>query len=122
MIALKAVLAFIKKWWKFILFPIGVIVWFIGRASGKTTVVVASPALEEHAELQRKLDEQTAQKKAAAEVTRKSRDAAIQDRHEATMGESHQRAEKAVEAYSTEPIDLTEYLKRVGKDVRQQKN
>lgn len=115
---LKAAGAWVASHWKWFLFPLGVITWLIGRASGKTVVQVQSPELEEHFELSKKLDKEAAKKTIEAA---KKRDASITTADNTAAAETKRVQAEATERAAklqSDPVALNDFLKKVGKDVR----
>lgn len=113
---LKAAGAWVASHWKWFLFPLGVITWLIGRASGKT--VVQSPELEEHFELRQKLDKEAAQKTIEAA---KKRDASVTAADNTAVAGTKRVQVEATERAAklqNDPVALNDFLKKVGKDVR----
>lgn len=118
MTTVLAVWAWLKKWWKVLVFPIGILLWFAGKAMGKTTIKVASPELVEHMELRQKLDEEAATKRAEASVERDSSVRAIEKEHAAKVSAAQADATARVPELQQSPDSLTAFLKKAGKDAR----
>lgn len=117
MIAFATAWAWLKKWWKWLLLPIGAGLWLLGRATAKTKIVVASPELQEHAELEQGWAAEADQKKTTAAVEKRIRDELIEKDYTESMEKVHQKVEDASAGLENDPILLTNYLKKAGKNV-----
>lgn len=115
--------AWIKKWWKWLLPVVGAGLWVLGRATAKRQIVIPSPELQGHAELEVEQNAFAEQKKAVIAAEKEKREHEIDVTYEDSIRESREVAEAKVIELSNEPIELNEYLKKVGRDVRsKQKN
>jgi len=108
--------AWLQKWWKVFLFPIGILLWFAGKAMGKTTIKVASPELVEHMELRKKIDDEAIAKRTEAGVKRDEELKAIEDEHSAKVREAQAEATARTAELRQSPDSLTAFLKKAGKD------
>lgn len=106
----------LQKWWKVLVFPIGILLWFAGKAAGKTTIKVASPELVEHMELRKKVDDEAATKRVEAGVKRDAELQAVEDEHSAKVRAAQEAATVRTAELQQSPDSLTAFLKKAGKD------
>jgi hypothetical protein len=110
--------AWLKANWKWLLFPVGLLLLLVGRASAKREVTVVSPGLVEHEEVEKKLDEEAAAKKQAADEKAQQQLSGIEASRSATVASETQKQMDAAAAVRDDPDALNDYLKNVGKDMR----
>lgn len=108
----------LKKNWKWLLLPIGLLLWFIGRSSGKREVTVTSTALGEHEAMARQLDAEAAQQKATADAKESSALAGIAANQSAQTAAATQKQIDAAAAAEGDPYKVNSLLLDVGKDMR----
>jgi uncharacterized protein YhaN len=115
---LKAVGAWVVRNWKWFLFPLGVLVWLVGKASAKTTVQVRSPEIEGHQALEWELASRTDGK--IKELTeKKAADMGIINQNFEQVSKRLDEAEaRKAQALQKDPEALTEFLKGVGREQR----
>lgn len=110
--------AWVKRNWKWLLFPIGVLAYVVGRATAKTNVTVVSPGLVEHEEVKNKLDAEAAQKKHEADVQATEQLAAIETARKAAVDAERQKQVSRIDEVQGSPEKVTDLLKQIGKDIR----
>lgn len=110
--------AWLKKYWQWLLFPVGILLYVIGRSSAKTNVTVVSPGLTEHEAVKDKLDTEAARQKQQAdrEAQRQLSDIEMQ-RRVAEDVETNRQVSEIKEAQG-DPQAVNDLLKKVGKDIR----
>lgn len=108
----------LKRNWKWLLLPVGIVIWLVGRLMARKTVVVESSALGEHAEVERKVEAQAEEKKAELAQEREAQLAGIAAEHAAkstSITQQHVAEAAATEGDSEKVNDL---LSQVSKDMR----
>lgn len=110
--------AWLKKNWKWLLLPIGVAAWFLGRASAKKTIVVTSPELTAHDEFRAGVEAETREKLEQAESERRQAHVRIEVQKDERLHELDAEAERKTAELQQDPEAINDFLKKVGKSVR----
>ena len=115
---LKAAGAWILRNWKWFAFPLGVLFWFAGKASAKTTVQVRSSEIEGHQALEWELAARTDDK--VKELTEKKQEQTdiINQNFEQVSKRLDDAEARQAEALKKDPEALNEFLKGVGREHR----
>lgn len=111
----------LKRNWKWLLLPVGVVLYLVGRASSKKEVSVLSPGLVAHEEVKAKLDAEAAQKKQAADEKAAAQLSGIEANRSAKVSSETQKQVDEIEAVQGDPAKVTDLLKNIGKDIREGK-
>jgi hypothetical protein len=116
---LHRVWAWLKKYWKYLLFPVGLILGAIAMFSGRREVgdVVAPGEVETEDERTKASDEAKAKAAAAAESKRKALED-IEREHFETLEKLTKDQRAQVKELREDPDKLNEFLLGVGKEVR----
>jgi len=113
----------LKKYWKWILFPIGilgmVITYFIGRSSKKTKVEVISPVEKEADDMVKKEQAEADKKAAEAKKERDEKVAQLEKEHAETIKEFNDELRDKYEEIKDDPDKVSEFLLNVGKSMRE---
>jgi hypothetical protein len=113
----------IKKNWKWLLFPIGALLgligFFWGRGSKKTDVHVASPVLADAETIRREAEEKAQEDIRKAEEEHKKEVARIESEYKETIAKLTDDQKTKVDELRSDPDKLTAFLLSVGKDIRQ---
>ncbi len=116
---MHATWAWLKVNWKWLLFPVGALLYFIGRAAArKEYVVVVSPELVAHQEVKGKLDAEADAKRQEADSKASGQLAGIEAERSAKAASETQKQMDAVDAVQGDPAAVSDFLKQVGQDVR----
>ena len=107
----------LKKYWKWLLFPLGIIIFILGYSSRKKITVTSSELLG-HAEEKKKLDDEAARQLGTARADRDVKLAGIQKEHEATVAKLTRKQRDEMEELREDPDKLNDFLLGVGKDIR----
>lgn len=110
--------AWLKKYWTWLLFPVGVIIYLIGRSQGGVRVV---PDREESDAAQRLKEKVEAEKQEVLnEVAREraERSEAIIRGHQETIRSLTEAQKDEMSDLLRNPDELNEYLLRVGREIR----
>lgn len=118
MIALKKAYAWVVVHWRWLLLPVGVLLWLLGRGSKQTKVVVASPELTAHEEVDRQLEARAAAKVQAAGVKRDDDLATAETQRTAALQATEEGARQQAVDLQNDPTRVTGFLEQVGRDVR----
>lgn len=110
--------AWLKRNWKWLIFPVGVLVYVIGRASSNKSTTVVSPELVGHQKVKEKLDAEAAQKKLDADEKAAAQLSEIAKDRSSTAASETQKQVDAVKAVQGNPEKVSDLLKQVGKDIR----
>jgi hypothetical protein len=112
-----AFLTWLKKHWKWLLFPVGVLLWFLGRA-GQRKVVVASPELVKHFEERQRIDAEADKQIKAAAVVKNEALAKTEAEFTRSVQAVEVRAVERAEAVQGKPEAVNDLLLKVGQSVR----
>lgn len=113
--------AWLKLNWKWLIFPLGVLLYVVGRLSSRGNITVVSPGLTGHEEVDEKLKAEAEQKKQAADNKAAEQLTGIETGRRATATAETARQIKEVEAAQGDPDKVNDLLKKVGKDIREGK-
>lgn len=117
---MKTAWEWVKKNWKWVALPVGILFWLLGRASKKTEVVLQSEPLAEHESVKAQLEKEGIERLRQADAQRQAERAVIEQRNAAALKEINDATErKAKELQEGDPEKLTAFLKGVGKNVRE---
>jgi hypothetical protein len=108
-------LSWLKANWKWILFPIGLVMLLVGR--GKK-IVVAPSGLEEHDKVKRELDRAADEATEEAEARRELELDKMKEAQRKATEDAERRAKELAEKLKDDPKGTNDFLKSVGKDVR----
>ena len=108
----------LKKNWKWLLFPLGILIFIVGYGTRKQSVVVA-PELLGAAE-----DKKKAEEKAAGEITEAKEDrdkqlAEIEKEHADVVAKLTQGQKEQLEELKKDPEKLNKFLIDLGKSIRE---
>lgn len=118
---LLAAWGWVKMHWRWLLFPVGILLFLLGRLTRKSTPVVqvVSPALEGHdkvdQELQKKLDASLTQ----VDEQKQKQLLDIETEHAATIKTLTDDQKKQMADLRSDPDQLASFLKSVGDSARQ---
>lgn len=108
----------IKKYWKWLIFPVGVVLFFIGQLTARRSSVVIQSEIAEAEKWQQKAREEAEARAREAELERKKQVEELEKKHEDTIKQLTDDQRSQVERLRDHPEKLSEYLLRVGKDIR----
>lgn len=114
----KAAWEWLKKYWMWLLLPVGVILYFAGRSSGKTNISVVSPGLAGHAGVAATLNDEAEVKEQATAEAAAAQLSGIEADRSAKVSSETQKQLDAVQAAQGDPAKVTDLLKQIGKDIR----
>lgn len=106
-----------KRNWKWLLFPIGILIYIAGRARPRDITMV-SPELIGHSEVERELNAEADAKKQVVEKKTEEQLAGIEAQREASLAAEQQQQLDAAAAIENDPQAVNDFLKQVGKDIR----
>jgi|SRR5688572_16072692 len=119
MIVLAKVCAWLKKWWRWIVFPVGIALALLGLR--KTKVSVTSPELQGHAKLESDLNARAAQQKEVASEQKAQRLRVADETYDESVAETQRELVENTKKVTNDPVSLNDYLKKAGKNVRNSK-
>ena len=116
---LRKVWTWIKKYWKYLLFPVGIVLGIIAMVSGRRRVgnVVAPGELETEGERTQANEEAQQKAREAAEAKKKAVES-LEREHADTIKKLTDQQKKEVDGLRGDPDKLNEFLLGVGKEVR----
>lgn len=115
---LLKILTWLKTNWKWLLFPVGILLFLIGRLTSRKPPVVVAPELVGAAEEKLKAEEEAKSKALEAEADKKRRLVEIEKEHAEALRKLTDNQKKLVEALKDDPERLNDFLIDVGKSVR----
>ena len=126
MLTLLAIWSFLKKcwaWtkehWKWLIFPVGILLYFVGRWTTKTTVVQGGgDQLHAATGVAEKADAVALKAAADAAVARDKQLLELAAQHNVVLEKLAEEQKKKVEDLQGDPAELNSYLLEVGKSTR----
>jgi len=113
---LKA-LPWLKKYWKWLLFPIGILIFIAGYVSRPKPKVLA-PELLDHAAEREKIEKRTAGQIVEAKEERDKKLAEVEKEHAETVSKLNAEQRGKMQRLRQNPEELNKFLLQVGKDIR----
>lgn len=115
---LKKACLWLKKYWMWVVFPIGIVIFFLGRWTKPKDPTVIAPELLGAADKKLEEDEKAkrAEEEAKAELEKK-RDQILEEHHKLIESLSEEQQDK-VDDLLGDPEALNDYLKDVGRSIR----
>lgn len=110
-----AIWIWLKKYWKWVLFPVGALLWLATR---RRTVQVTSSEREGQARVEAEATTQAADKLERARRTRDGEVSRVEKRIDAELDKLDASARAEAERLKEDPQALNDFLRSVGKDVR----
>jgi len=117
---LRKAWAWTKKYWKYLLFPVGILVGIIGMLIGKKKDlgdVVAPKEVETESERNR-ANEQARREAEEAQRARDQKVKELEEQHAETLEKLTEKQKERVEELREDPDKHNEFLLQVGKEVR----
>ena len=109
----------LKKYWMWLLFPVGILLFIVGRLTAKPLLDVVAPELVDAEKNRRRVQEEADKKVEEAEAKREQELDNIRAEHADTVSKlTGEQKEKAKEL-ADDPVKLNEFLISVGREVRQ---
>lgn len=116
MLFLKAVWVWLKKYWKYLLFPVGILLGLLAMRRRKVNVV--APELLGAEENRRKVEKEAAKQLKKAEKDRRQKTDDIEKEHAVTIQKLTQEQREKLKELREDPDELNSFLLQVGKDIR----
>jgi len=115
-----AIWTWLKKYWKWLLFPVGIVLYVLGRLAGsrKRPTEVVAPALSEAVKTQQEATSKANSEKAAAKKAMEAEVAQIEAEHADTVAKLTRAQRDEAEKLKEDPEALNQYLLDVGKSLR----
>ena len=110
-------LPWLKKYWKWLLFPIGVLVFIAGYVVRPKPKVLSSELLG-HAKVKKDIDRKTAGQIIEAKEERDKKVAEIEKQHAATVAKLTRDQRGKLKELREDPDKVNEFLLQVGKEIR----
>ena len=118
MIFLAKTWLWLKTNWKWLLFPVSILIWLIGYLSARRTVTAASSELVGAADVSRKADDEAKKYTGEADTLRLHKIDEADKKRDAAVDSVIETQEKAVKDLQEDPNELNKLLLRTGKEVR----
>ena len=117
---LKKVWEWAKKYWMYLLFPVGLVVGIVTMLSRtKTPTPVVAPELLEAEKDKLLAEEEAAKKIREAEAKHAAEVKEIEEKYAATIATLTQKQQERVEELRKDPNELNSFLLSVGKSMRE---
>ena len=108
----------LKKYWKWLLLPIGLLLWLLGRLTAKKTVTITSTAIAEADEAKGKINAEAAEKVREADAKEAAQLAGISAQQAAAVARETQKQVDAAAEAQGDPDAVNALLIQTGKDAR----
>jgi hypothetical protein len=108
----------LKRNWKWLLLPLGVLFWFLGRVTAKKKVTITSTALAEADSAKVAIDEKAEAQRELADAKEATQLAGIASRQAAAVTAATQAQVGAAAAAQGDPEQVNALLQAVSKDLR----
>ena len=108
----------LKANWKWLLFPVGILLFIVGRFTARKLPVVVAPEMVGAAEEKLKAEEDAKSKALEAEAAKQRRLAEIEKEHAEALKKLTDNQRSLVKALQDDPEKLNDFLIDVGKSVR----
>jgi len=118
LLVLKKVWEWLKKYWKYILFPVGIVLGILGALSTRRAVEVTPSEVGEAEKEKRRAEEEAEEKVREAETKKLQRIQEIEEEHRAVIEQLTEEQQSRVEELRESPEDLNTFLLDVGKQIR----
>lgn len=115
-----AIGGWLKKHWMWVLLPVGVLITLSKLFRPK--VVIASPELSGHAQLEAKINDRVRAEQAVLTEKHTEQNKTLQEEYDSKVAAAQKQATDAVESLRNDPISLNDYLKKTGSNVRSGKH
>jgi hypothetical protein len=111
--------AWTKKNWQWLLLPIGIILYLVGRAGGDKVVISGQTQTLHDADEAAKTERDKAQaEKERLEAAKNKKVAEVLQEHDATLKKLTDEQKDEMSDLLKDPQELNEYLLQVGKEIR----
>lgn len=117
LLVLKKVWVWVKKYWKYLLFPIGILVGIIGFIGRRKPEVIA-PELLDAEEKEREINEEAEKRLDEVEEKRRKQVEDVEREHAETIQKLTDEQKEKLEELREDPDELNDFLLEVGKSVR----
>jgi hypothetical protein len=108
----------LKRYWKWLLLPLGILLWFLGRATAKKEVTVTSTALAESDTAKAAIDAKALEQTAQADAKEAAQLAVVTSQRSAAVAAATQTQIDAASAAQGDSGAVNSILTNVGKDMR----
>ena len=115
---LRKVWGWLKRYWRYILFPVGIVLGIIAALSRPRDVTVTPPEVVEAEKDKREAQAEADEEAQAAKEETAHRVAEVEREHARTIKELNEGQKAWVEELRDDPDKLNEFLLGVGKDIR----
>lgn len=114
---LAAAWEWVKKNWHWIVVPVGVVLYLMGRA-GRRNVHVVSPQLVQHEEVEREAEQKATSEQQAAAKTHDEKVQQVDQVYENLVKNIKAADARRAEALKDDPVALNRFLKEVDKTTK----
>jgi flagellar biosynthesis component FlhA len=118
MIFLLKVLAWVKKYWKWLLFPIGVLLFFLGKLTARRPPDVVAPELVEADKKAEEASREAERKRIEAALERDMVVSELKKEHAEIVSKLTNEQQEKVKEFEKNPAALNRFLLDVGKSAR----
>jgi hypothetical protein len=118
LVILHKIWAWLKKYWKWLLFPVGLIIGILTMIGRRKKITVTSPEVTEAEEARKKADEEARKRLQELEEDRREKIENIEKEHADTIRELTEDQRSRLEELREDPDELNEFLLEVGKEIR----
>lgn len=108
----------LKKYWKWLAFPIGILVFILGRLTSRKLPAVIAPELVGAAEVKEKANREAAVELRRVDDERQAKVKQIEEKHSEVISKLTDEQKKQYEAIKADPNEVNNFLLGVGKDIR----
>ena len=118
MIWLTKAWGWIKKYWKWLLPPLGVLIWILGRLTASKTVQVVAPELVGAEEVKEKANQQAKVDLGKAAAQKDAQVKVLEEKHSEAIASLTEGQKKQYEDIKNDPDAVNSFLTDVGKSIR----
>lgn len=108
----------LRKHWKWLLLPVGLLIWFLGRVTAKKQVTITSTALADADVAKAGIEEEAASRRKLADAKEAAQLGGVASQHAAAVATATQKQVDSAAEAQGDPERVNALLLSVGKDMR----
>lgn len=108
----------LRKHWKWLLLPVGLLIWLLGRVTAKKQVTITSTALADADVAKAGIEEEAASRRKLADAKEAAQLGGVASQHAAAVATATQKQVDSAAEAQGDPERVNALLLSVGKDMR----